>query len=363
MPRPLQVTEPFLPGLPAYQSLLEGIWRRGHLTNQGPLAVELEQRLRETLALPQPIHCVANGGLGLQLLLHAMDVRGRIITTPFSYVATTACAAWEGCSITYADIEPGTLTIDPAAVEAAIAPDCEAIIATHVFGNPCDIDALESIAERHGLALIFDAAHAFGVTYRGKSVLAHGDASMVSTHATKIFQTVEGGFVTARDPAVMERVEWMRRFGHDGYDGFHGIGINAKMSEFHAAMGLAMLPELPGIFERRRAVTAAYDQCLSGLDHVRPGMALRPETSWNQSYYPVAFDSEERLLACVERMNAAGIFPRRYFYPCLNQALPSDKLSDCPVSHDISRRILCLPLSHAMDESEAARVTTILATP
>lgn len=363
MSRLLQVTEPFLPSIDSYHELLEGVWQRRHLTNMGPLATELERRLREYLELPSPVHCVANGGLGLQILIKALGIRGRVITTPFSYIATAACPAWEGCPVVFADIEPNTLTIDPAAVEAAITPECEAIIATHVFGNPCNIEALESIASRHGLALIFDAAHAFGVTYQGKSVLSYGDASMVSTHATKLFHTVEGGFVTARDPGVMARVEWMRRFGHKGYDAFHGIGINAKLSELHAAMGLAMLPHLPDILNTRRQIVAAYERCTALLDHIRPGVTVRPDTVWNHSYYPVIFESEELLLSCVDRMKFENISPRRYFHPCLNQALEIGNPDDCPVSLDISRRILCLPLSHAMDESDVARVTAILSVP
>ena len=177
---------------------LEGIWERKALTNQGVLVEELEQKIQAHHQLQIPVHCVANGGLGLQIAIKALGIKGEVITTPFSYVATTSCPLWEGCTVTFADIEPDHLTIDPAAVEAAITPDTEAILATHVFGNPCDCEALEKIANRHGLALIFDAAHAFGVRYKDKSILEYGDASMVSMHATKLFHTVEGGFVVAK---------------------------------------------------------------------------------------------------------------------------------------------------------------------
>ena len=226
----INVTEPFLPPFEEYVEYLKGIWERNWLTNQGPLVQEFEQKLQAYHQLSMPVHCVANGSLGLQIALKALGVKGEVVTTPFSYVATTACPLWEGCTVKFVDIEPDTLTIDPKAVEAAITPKTEAILATHVFGNPCDVEALDAIAAKHGIAMIYDAAHAFGVTYNGKSLLEYGDASMVSLHATKLFHAVEGGFIVAKDPVVSEKMEWMRRFGHKGQEEFHGVGINAKMS-------------------------------------------------------------------------------------------------------------------------------------
>ena len=252
--KPIQVTEPFLPPLEEYVEYLKGIWGRNQLTNQGPLVQELEHKIQVYHQIDMPVHCVTNGGLGLQIILKALGVNGEVITTPFSYVATASCPLWEGCSVKFADIEPDHLTIDPAAVEAAIGPDTEAIVATHVFGNPCDCEALEAIASKHGLALIFDAAHAFGVRYKGKSILEYGDASMVSLHATKLLHAVEGGFVVAKDPLVAEKIEWMRRFGHKGPEEFYGVGINAKMSELHAAMGLCNLRHLEAILKKRQEV-------------------------------------------------------------------------------------------------------------
>lgn len=359
----IQVTVPFLPPLADYTRHLEGIWERSHLTNHGPLVKELESRIPTYLGLDRQVHCVANGGLGLQLLLKAMDVRGTAITTPFSYVATSSCPAWEGIGIRFADIEADYLTLDPSAVEAAIDSSSEAIIATHVFGNPCAVDSLARIASKHGLALIYDAAHAWGVRHQGRSILSFGDASMVSTHATKLFHTVEGGFVTASSPEIFEKVEWMRRFGHKGDDNFHGVGINAKMSEMHAAMGLAVMDRLREIGERRERISRTYSKALADQSEVRPAFTLRNDTEHNHSYFPVLLESEESLLHVMQRMNQANIQPRRYFYPCLNQSFSPNGRDFCPVSSDISRRVLCLPLSHALTDEEMSRVLSALGLP
>ena len=347
----IQVTEPFLPPFEEYVEYLKGIWERNWLTNQGPLVQELEQKLRAYHQLTMPVHCVANGSLGLQIALKALGVKGEIITTPFSYVATTACPLWEGCTVKFADIEPDTLTIDPKAVEAAITSKTEAILATHVFGNPCDVEALEAIAKKHGLALIFDAAHAFGVSYKGKSVLEYGDASMVSLHATKLFHAVEGGFIVAKDPAVSEKMEWMRRFGHKGQDEFHGVGTNAKLSEFHAAMGLCNLNHIEEILTKRKAICDTYDQAFFSSQTLGlSSLVWREGASRNYAYYPVIFEAERRLLDVVTQLELKVIHPRRYFYPALDQVPElTEGRRHCSVVSDVSKAILCLPLSDSMD--------------
>jgi dTDP-4-amino-4,6-dideoxygalactose transaminase len=295
----------------------------------------------------------------LQIALKALGVKGEVITTPFSYVATTACPLWEGCTVKFADIEPDTLTIDPRAVEAAITPQTEAILATHVFGNPCDVEALDAIAAKHGLAMIYDAAHAFGVRYKDKSILEYGDASMVSLHATKLMHSVEGGFVVAKDSAVSKKIEWMRRFGHKGTDDFHGVGVNAKLSELHAAMGLCCLNHVSEVFERRRVCSQYYDQRLfsegvktKGNTRLCSGIQLRHGAKKNYSYYPVIFDNEEAVKRCIENLQKELIFPRRYFYPVLNKVGFEISESDLGVSESIARRILCLPLSAQMCERQ-----------
>lgn len=347
--KPIQVTKPYLPPLEEYVEYLKGIWDRNHLTNQGPVVCELEQKLQAYHQIDMPVHCVTNGGLGLQIILKALGVKGEVITTPFSYVATASCPLWEGCNVKFADIEPDHLTIDPVCVEAAIGPDTEAIMATHVFGNPCDCEALEAIASKHGLALIFDAAHSFGVRYKDKSILDYGDASMVSMHATKLMHAVEGGFVVAKDSEVAKKMEWMRRFGHNGPEAFHGVGINAKLSELHAAMGLCSFTHLSEIIEKRKAACIAYDDALFGHEKSRlTPFALRKETLWNYSYYPVIFSTEESLLQTLSYCKELDLYPRRYFYPDLSSGL-SISVGQCPVTLDISRRIMCLPLSHMTD--------------
>jgi len=355
--KPINVTEPFLPPLEEYVEYLRGIWERNWLTNQGPLVRELEEKLRAFHRIEMPLHCVANGGLGLQLILKSMGVKGEVITTPFSYVATTSCPLWEGCTVKFADIEPDYLTIDPDAVEATISSKTEAILATHVFGNPCDCEVLEAIAEKHGLALIYDAAHAFGVRYKGRSILEYGDASMVSLHATKLFHTVEGGFVAAKDGLVAEKVEWMRRFGHMGNEDFHGVGINAKMSELHAAMGLSILSHMQEILSRRMVISQEYTKGLSDLsEFVQPAFKKREDSDLNPAYFPVVFRSEDLLNFACARMQKDGISPRRYFRPLLNHK----KLGFCPeilsFAIDVSNRILCLPLAESYDTVICERV-------
>lgn len=358
--KPIQFTEPFLPPLEEYIAYLRGVWDRNWLTNQGPLMEQLEQKLKAYHQLPSPVHCVANGGLGLQILVKALGVRGEIITTPFSYVATASCPLWEGCTLNFADIEPDFLTIDPKAVESAITSRTEAILGTHVFGCPCDVEALAAIARKHRLALIFDAAHAFGVFYQGKSLLDWGDASMVSLHATKLFHTVEGGFLVARDSAVSEKIEWMRRFGHHGSDDFHGVGINAKMSEFHAAMGLSIFDHIQEIFQSRRVICDAYDIAFTHCPNVVEPVPVRNGTTRNYSYYPVLFKDVELLSRCLDAMKSAGIFPRRYFYPCLNTVTSLGRGKHCAIAEDVARRILCLPLAANMLEEDVSRVADIV---
>jgi len=352
--RPINVTEPFLPPLEEYVEYLKGIWERNYLTNQGPLVKELEHKLQAYHGLEMPVHCVANGALGLQIALKALGVKGEVITTPFSYVATTSCPLWEGCTVTFADIESEYLTLDPKAVEAAIGPKTEAILATHVFGNPCDVEALERIAKKHNLAVIYDAAHAFGVTYKGKSILEWGDASMVSMHATKLFHTVEGGFMVARDPAVSAKIEWMRRFGHNGPAKFHGVGTNAKLTEMHAAMGLANLKHLPEILRKRSEVAKAYDEEFLETHAIYRAFKIRPGTQWNSSYYPVLLETEQMLLQLMDALALNQIFVRRYFYPLLD--VVTGPAVDISVARSIGKRILALPMSTTVDGHAVGRL-------
>ena len=253
----IPVTKPFLPPRHEYDELLDGIYERCWLTNNGPLVHELEGALGTRLDVPAPLF-VANGTVALQLAIGALGIGGEVITTPFSYVATTSALVWEGCTPVFADIEPTTFTIDAAAVEAAITPRTSAIVATHVFGTPCDLDALATVADRHGLALVYDGAHSFATRYGGRSVFSFGDVTTCSFHATKLFHTVEGGGLFTGDPELRAALARMRNFGHVDYTTFDGVGINAKGSELHAAMGLCNLRHVDTVLARRRAIHDHY---------------------------------------------------------------------------------------------------------
>ncbi|MEM1083903.1 MAG: DegT/DnrJ/EryC1/StrS family aminotransferase [Verrucomicrobiota bacterium] len=358
--KPVHVTEPFLPPLEEYTRLLGEIWERGWVTNHGPVLQQLERGLAEHLELDSRVICIANGGLGLQIALKALGVRGEVVTTPFSYIATASCPLWDGCSVKYADIDEETLTLDVAAVESTITADTEAILATHVFGNPCDVEAFRDLGEKHGIPVVYDAAHAFGVRYAGESVLRWGNASMVSTHATKFFNTIEGGFVCSMNPEIEKKMEWMRRFGHDGPYEFHGVGLNAKLSELHAAVGILNLQRIQSIIEVRKKATELYDELLAGSDSVAFAMTIREGAEWNYAYYPVLYRSEAELVQAIERFGKVGIYPRRYFWPTLERALGTGDGSDTPIAKDVSDRILCLPLSASITNETIERVVSLV---
>jgi dTDP-4-amino-4,6-dideoxygalactose transaminase len=236
----IPVTKPFLPPIDEYKEYIDGIYQRQWLTNNGPLVNELELKLKEHLNVSHLLY-LGNGTIAIQIAIKALELKGEIITTPFSYVATTSSIAWENCKPVFVDIDKDTLNIDPSKIEAAINANTSAILATHVYGNPCDIDAIQRIANKHNLKVIYDAAHCFGTKYKGKSVFEYGDVSTTSFHATKLFHTTEGGAVITTNPELLKKMSYLRNFGHDGPEKFECVGINGKNSEFHAAMGLVNL--------------------------------------------------------------------------------------------------------------------------
>lgn len=353
----IPVTKPFLPPIEEYKAYVDGIWQRQWLTNNGPLVDEFESSLRNYLKLPHLLF-MSNGTIALQIAIKALELKGRIITTPFSYVATTSSILWEGCEPVFVDIDPFTLNLDPSKIEAAITSDTSAILATHVFGNPCNIQELQAIARRNNLKVIYDAAHAFGTLYKGKSVLGYGDVSTVSFHATKLFHTTEGGAVAAPEPGLIEKMAWLRNFGHHGPGEFMAVGINGKNSELHAAMGLLNLKYLEEILDRRRDLAARYDERLRGLRIRR--QSIDSQSSYNYAYYPVIFESEDIMLKSLGRLNENDIYPRRYFWPSLNTISYVRGRYSAPVSEDISLRILCLPMYHSLAFSEIDRIAEIL---
>ncbi|MCJ8166330.1 DegT/DnrJ/EryC1/StrS family aminotransferase [Pontibacter sp. E15-1] len=344
----INVTKPFLPPLEEYEYYIKGIWKREWLTNNGPLVNELELRLKDYLDVPH-LFFVSNGTIALQLAIKVLGLKGEIITTPFSFVATTSSIVWEGCIPVFVDIDPATLNIDPALIEAAITSNTTAILATHVYGNPCDVDAIQVIADKYNLKVIYDGAHAFGTNYKSKSVFSYGDLNTLSFHATKLFHTTEGGAIITHDASVAKEIAHMRNFGYDGPEHFYGLGINGKNSEFHAAMGLCNLKYVSEILLRRKEQSERYNTKLLSLKVSKPVIKLHIE--YNYSYYPIIFESEQALVKAVEALHGVYVYPRRYFYPSLETLnyVPQQKVS---ISSDHSKRVLCLPLYHDLSLEE-----------
>ncbi|MCO5287710.1 MAG: DegT/DnrJ/EryC1/StrS family aminotransferase [Chitinophagaceae bacterium] len=352
----IPVTKTFLPPIEDYITQLKRAWDNGWVTNRGELVKELEIKLREYLEVKNII-LTANGTIPMQIALKTLGITGEVITTPFSYVATTAVIVWEQCAPVFVDIDPIYLTIDETKIEEAITPRTQAILATHVYGNPCNIDAIETIAKKHNLRVIYDAAHCFGVTYKGKSIFEYGDVSTCSFHATKIFHTGEGGAIFCNDDSLFHQLYFHHNFGHKNFEEFFGLGINAKMSELQAAMGLSIIPYIEKIKIDRRIVSEYY---LGALKNSYSGfLKIRDNAEWNYSYFPLVLESEHQLLHIQEVMNKNSIFPRRYFYPSLN-SLPYLTYSKMPYAEDISKRVICLPLYHDMKNEDLEKICNIL---
>lgn len=352
----INVTKTFFPPLEVYQSQLERIWKNQWLTNRGELVLELEEKLKNYLSVDH-ILVTNNGTIPIQIALKLLGNGGEIITTPFSYVATSAAIVWENCAPVFVDIHPDYLTIDETKIEAAITNKTTAILATHVFGNPCHVEAIEVIAKKHNLKVIYDAAHCFGVTYKGKSVFDFGDVSTCSFHATKVFHTGEGGAVFTNDKELQHKIFYSHNFGHNGPLDFHGLGINAKISELQAAMGLSVLPFMEEILSGREKTVGFYNANLN-LDKIQT-LKLREGTNWNFSYYPIVLESENVLLEVMDTLKENAIFPRRYFYPSLNTInyVAGQRM---PISESIASRILCLPLSAEYNEEDLNIITNTI---
>lgn len=352
----INVTKTFFPPLEAYQEQLQRIWNNQWLTNRGELVLDLEEKLRSYLEVNH-ILVTNNGTVPIQIALKLLGNRGEIITTPFSYVATSAAIVWEHCTPVFVDIHPEYLTIDETKIESAITDKTTAILATHVFGNPCHIEAIEAIAKKYQLKVIYDAAHAFGVIHKGTSIFEYGDVSTCSFHATKLFHTGEGGALFAKDPKLQHQLFYSHNFGHDGPLAFHGLGINGKISELQAAMGLAVLPHMETILAERKRVVDFYNQNLD-VTKVQT-LKIRENTQWNYSYYPIILKDEATLLGVQKALNDEGIFPRRYFYPSLNTINYMERTT-MPISESIASRILCLPLYVELQQNELQQIVSVL---
>lgn len=354
----INVTQTFLPPFEEYTAILKRAWDKGWITNNGELVRELEAKLKDYLGVKHLLFC-CNGTIVLQMAIKALGLTKEIITTPFSYVATANAIAWEGCTPVFVDIEPETYTIDPEKIERAITENTEAILATHVYGFPCRIDAIQAMANKYGLKVIYDGAHAFGCTYKGQSLLSFGDISTCSFHATKLFHTVEGGCVITNNDALAEKLTHFRQFGHI-YDEYFDIGINGKNSELHAAMGLAIWPYLPKILAHKRKIAQVYSKFLP--DDVRSFPVLESDQfKWNFSYQPVIFSNLDNMMRAKSILEHNGYWPRRYFYPSLN-TLPflAKTGARFQISESVAERVLCLPNGIDVNEEMAKKIACLL---
>lgn len=359
-PSPLYVTQPYLPGLEEFEPYLRQIWASGQVTNGGPFHRRLEAALADYLDVPH-LSLFANGTLALLVALRALEIEGEVVTTPFSFVATSHALRWNGITPVFADIDPQTLNLDPAAVEAAITPRTRAILPVHVYGRPCALDAFQALAGRHGLRLVYDAAHAFGVRLAGGNLLRAGDLSVLSFHATKVFHTFEGGAIVCHDAAMKARIDLLKNFGFKGETQVVELGINAKMNEVQAAFGLLQLAHVDAAIQARAAIDAHYRRGLADLPGLRclspsPGVARA-----NHAYFPVLVEEGfgPGRDALYEALRARGIHARRYFYPLISD-FPMYRdtagAGRLPVAGRVAERVLCLPIFPAMTEADCARV-------
>lgn len=353
----IPVTKPFLPPIEEYQEYLKGIWSRQWITNMGPLASSLEIQLKEYLQVNHLLF-VTNGTIALQMAIKALDLKGEIITTPFSFIATTSCIVWENCKPVFVDIDKDSLNIDASKIEASITDKTAAILATHVYGNPCDVIEIEKIAVKHNLKVIYDAAHAFGVRVNDKSIFEYGDISTCSLHATKLFHSGEGGLIVTKDSELLKKLSFIRNFGISGFDTFSELGINGKNSEFHAAMGLTNLKYIEVINNKRKILFNRYNFKLQALNVRKPTWHKYSDN--NFAYYPIIFKSEEFMLKCIEELKLNEIGSRRYFYPSLASALPFIEPRDMEVTDDVARRVLCLPFYYDLALEEVDHICRLL---
>lgn len=336
----INVTKSYLPPLEEFIDEISILWENHYLTNYGQLNNKLVDDIKKYLKIDN-IHYVTNGTISLQLAINALDIQsGEIITTPFTYIATLSSILWQRCTPVFVDINKNNFNIDVTKIEQKITDNTQAIMAVHCFGIPCDVVEIDNIAKRHNLKVIYDAAHSFGTILNGRSVLSYGDISCCSFHATKVFHTVEGGLCVANKSDINKKIEAMKNYGiKDGK--FTYIGLNAKNSELHAAMGLCVLRHIDEIIKMRRLKSELYKRNLSNKLYTP---TLPQNFEYNYIYFPVVFLNENQLLSVLKVLNKKNIFPRRYFYPCVNRALYINDNNETPIADDISKKIICLPL-------------------
>lgn len=362
---PIYVTQPYLPPLEEFVPYLEQIWASQWLTNNGPFHQQLEKTIAEYLGV-EHLALFANGTLALVTALQTLRITGEVITTPYSFVATTHSLVWNNIKPVFVDIDPRTLNLDPAKIEAAITPQTTAILAVHCYGNPCDVDRIQHIADTYGLRVIYDAAHAFGVRYKDESLLKWGDLSVLSFHATKVYNTFEGGAIVCPDAKTKQRIDYLKNFGFADEVTIMAPGINGKMNEVQAAFGLLQLKYIDQAIEARRKIDQAYRQALSGVPGIRC-LDEPADTVRNYAYFPILV-GPEYLLSRDElylKLRDHGIYARRYFYPLISEmpmyrGLPSAAPENLPNAQLAARQILCLPIFPGLNPEQQKRVVAII---
>lgn len=359
--RKLFVTQPSLPPLQDLLPLLEGIWESRILTNGGPLHQQLERELEAWLAVPK-LSLFANGTLALLTALQALRIRGEVITTPYSFVATSHALRWNGITPVFVDIDPETGNIDPDQIEAAITPETTAILGVHIYGVPCDVERIQKIADNYNLRVIYDACHAFGVQDEGGSILRHGDLSVLSFHATKVFNTFEGGAIVCGDNRIKQQIDHLKNFGFVDEVTVAAIGINGKMNELQSAVGLLQLKTIADQIEQRRRIAATYRQELGGIKGLQL-MAHPTLKRYNHAYMPILVTAESSYSRdeLYESLKQYNIFSRRYFYPLISEFpmyrhLPSSDPARLPKALQLSRQVLCLPMAAELTAADQQRV-------
>ena len=362
----ITVTSPLLPDLEEFNSLLKEIWEKKWITNNGSFHQRLEKELADYLGVPY-LSLFTNGTLPLITALQALRITGEVITTPYSFVATTHSLWWNGIKPVFADIDPSTGNLDPQRIEAAITPKTTAIMPVHVYGNPCDTEAIQAIADKYGLKVIYDAAHAFGVKVDGKSILNAGDMSTLSFHATKTYNTIEGGALVCHDEKTKKRIDYLKNFGFAGETEVIAPGINSKMDEIRSAYGLLNLRQVDRAIAERQKVSDIYRKELAGI----PGISFfseRPDVTYNYSYFPIFVEAEKYGMTRDElyfKMRDHNVLGRRYFYPLISdfttyRGLPSAAPSNLPVATRMADQVICLPMHHSLSSEDVKNVLECL---
>lgn len=352
----INITKTYLPDIDKYKQYVDEIYANGWVTNNGPLVQRLEQRLAEYLGVNN-IVLVANGTVALEIAYRTLDIKGYVITTPFSFVATTSSLVTNGLKPVFADINPETLNVEPQNIKNVITKNTSAIVGVHIFGNGCEVEEIEKIAADNNLKVIYDAAHAFDVTYKGQSILNYGDISTLSFHATKLFHTIEGGAIIINDDELVQKARYLINFGIENQESIPELGTNAKMNEFEAAMGLCVLDDIEKIKSKRKKIYERYSQELSGIVEFQQ---QNKYTTQNYSYFPILLKNQEHAKLVQQKLNDRNIYPRRYFFPSLDTLNYIEPKQYSPASRDISSRILCLPIFSELEAREQRVIINVI---